>query len=142
MSPDDLNKKINSIYSKIKEPKHICNNWIIVADSVYERYKDKLTIININNIQTELITDSLGINIMCESKHKYYLIKYTPQFIGMVEADTEYGLLIESYNIFAVNSEVRTNSPPFNKNLLSIKGIFKVLGWKLNKETKDYLSSI
>ena len=142
MSPDDLNKKINNIYSKIREPKHICNNWIIVADSVYERYKDKLTIININNIQTELIADSLGLTIMCESKHKYHLIKYTPQFIGIVEADTEYGLLTESYNIFAVNSEVITNSPPFNKNLLSIKGIFKVLGWKLNKETKDYLSSI
>ena len=142
MSPDDLNKKINNIDSKIREPKHICNNWIIVADSVYERYKDKLTIININNIQTELIADSLGLTIMCESKHKYHLIKYTPQFIGIVEADTEYGLLTESYNIFAVNSEVITNSPPFNKNLLSIKGIFKVLGWKLNKETKDYLSSI
>ena len=142
MSTDDLNKKINNIYSKIREPKHICNNWIIVADSVYERYKDKLTIININNIQTELIADSLGLTIMCESKHKYHLIKYTPQFIGIVEADTEYGLLTESYNIFAVNSEVITNSPPFNKNLLSIKGIFKVLGWKLNKETKDYLSSI
>jgi hypothetical protein len=142
MSPDDLNKKINNIYSKIREPKHICNNWIIVADSVYERYKNKLTIININNIQTELIADSLGLTIMCESKHKYHLIKYTPQFIGIVEADTEYGLLTESYNIFAVNSEVITNSPPFNKNLLSIKDIFKVLGWKLNKETKDYLSSI
>lgn len=142
MSLDKINKKISGIYNKLNSPKYINYNWIIVADKIYEKYKNKLTITNINNIQSELITNSITINIICESKNKYYFIKYSPQFIGIVESNTEYGLVLDSYDIFAVNSEVLEKPPPFTKNLLSIKDIFNVLGWKLSKRAKEYLENI
>jgi len=142
MSLDKINSKIKAIYSKLNSPKYITHNWIIVADKMYEKYKNKLTITNINNIQSELITNSIVINIMCESKNKYYYIKYSPQFIGIVESDTEYGLVLDSYDIFAVNTEVLDSPPPFNRNLLNIKGIFNVLGWKLSKKAKEYIENI
>ena len=142
MSEDNINNKIKQIYNKIQSSINIVKGWIIIDEALNNKIKNKLIIINIGNINSEINSNTLTMNILCETKNKYYYIKYSPQFIGIIESDTEYGLVLNTYDIYAVNSQALENSPPFNKNLLNIKDIFDIVGFKLSKNAKEYIKNI
>ena len=47
MKDSELENKLTEYYDKLKEPKYIVKDWIITSENLYEKYKNKLKLINI-----------------------------------------------------------------------------------------------
>ena len=133
MKRDELENKLIEYYDKLKSPKYIVKDWIITSENLYEKYKNKLKLINI--ISYNILTNEIV--VVAESKSKYYAIKYSDKFICFKESETEYGLVIDGYDLLAVN---RTNlyyqidSP----KVITFKQIIKLMDWKVSKDVKGY----
>jgi len=133
MKDSELENKLTEYYDKIKEPKYIIKDWIITSENIYEKYKNKLKLINIisyNILLNEVV-------VLAESKSKYYAIKYSDKFICFKDSETEYGLVIDGYDLLAVN---RTNLYYENNSpkVIRFKEIIKLMDWKVSKEVKGY----
>lgn len=139
MNLKNINAKISNIFDRLKSPKYTIKGWIIVEPELYEKRKNKTIIKRINNIVIEQINNEYTCSIICETKNEFIYVKYNTQFIGEVRSQTEYGLILNSYDIYAVNSEIFETTPPFSKNKISINDIFNILGYKLSKEAKEYI---
>lgn len=138
MKADELESKLIEYYDKLKSPKYIVKDWIITSENLYEKYKNKLKLINI--ISYTILTNEIV--VLAESKNKYYAIKYSDKFICFKESETEYGLVIDGYDLLAVN---RTNLYYENDSskVIKFKEIIKLMDWKVSKEVKghfDYFS--
>jgi len=133
MKDSELENKLTEYYDKIKEPKYIIKDWIITSENIYEKYKNKLKLINIisyNILLNEVV-------VLAESKSKYYAIKYSDKFICFKDSETEYGLVIDCYNVLAVNRTnlyYKNNSP----KVIRFKEIINLMDWKVSKEVKGY----
>lgn len=137
----NLIENLNDFYEIYKNPKYIINNWTIVNNKVYELYNNK---INITNGQLEIKDVELDIygkplhskqaTALLETKDKYILIKYNPNFIAIIVSDTEYGLTINPVSLISIqnskNLETNTDLPKFSK-------VLKVLGWKITKKATN-----
>lgn len=133
MKDSELENKLKEYYDKLKEPKYIVKNWIITSENLYERYKNKLKLINI--ISSNIFSNDIV--VVAESKSKYYAIKYNDRFICIKESTTEYGLVIDGYDLLAVN---KTNlySNTYSQKVITFKEITKLMDWKISKEVKCY----
>ncbi len=133
MKADELESKLIEYYDKLKNPKYIVKDWIITSENLYEKYKNKLKLINI--ISYNILTNEIV--VVAESKSKYYAIKYSDKFICLKESETEYGLVIDGYDLFAINGTnlyYKSNSP----KVITFKQIIKLMDWKIGKEVKGY----
>jgi hypothetical protein len=133
MKDSELEDKLKEYYDKLKEPKYIVKDWIITSENLYERYKNKLKLINI--ISSNIFSNDIV--VVAESKSKYYAIKYNDRFICIKESSTEYGLVIDGYDLLAVN---KTNlySNTYSQKVITFKEITKLMDWKMSKEVKCY----
>lgn len=133
MKDSELEDKLKEYYDKLKEPKYIVKDWIITSENLYERYKNKLKLINI--ISSNIFSNDIV--VVAESKSKYYAIKYNDRFICIKESTTEYGLVIDGYDLLAVN---KTNlySNTYSQKVITFKEITKLMDWKMGKEVKYY----
>lgn len=133
MKRDELENKLLEYYDKLKNPKYIVKDWIITSENLYEKYKNKLKLINI--ISYTILTNEIV--VLAECKNKYYAIKYSDKFICFKESETEYGLVIDGYDLLAVN---RTNLYYQNDipKVITFKEIIKLMDWKVTKDVKGY----
>lgn len=131
MKDSELENKLKEYYDKLKEPKYIVKDWIITSENLYERYKNKLKLINI--ISSNIFSNDIV--VVAESKSKYYAIKYNDRFICIKESTTEYGLVIDGYDLLAVN---KTNlySKTYSQKVITFNEIIKLLDWKVTKEAR------
>lgn len=133
MKRNELEDKLLEYYDKLKNPKYIVKDWIITSENLYQKYKNKLKLINI--ISHTILTNEIV--VLAESKNKYYAIKYSDKFICFKESETEYGLVIDGYDLLAVN---RSNLYYGNDSskVITFKEIIKLMDWKITKEVKGY----
>ncbi|NDD14244.1 MAG: hypothetical protein EB072_16780 [Betaproteobacteria bacterium] len=132
----DLIDKLTKYYNKIKNPTYQIDQWVIANDNLYIELKNKLNIISI--LSYSFYKDETIVVI--EDKKYYYAIKYNSNFICIRKTDTEYGLIIDNYDLLAVNREVAYS----NKQIKSINNIpltklAKTFDWKLGKKAKEYI---
>jgi hypothetical protein len=133
MKDSELENKLTEYYDKLKEPKYIVKDWIITSENLYERYKNKLKLINI--ISSNIFSNDIV--VVAESKSKYYAIKYNDRFICIKESSTEYGLVIDGYDLLAVN-KINLYSNTYSQKVITFKEITKLMDWKMGKEVKCY----
>jgi len=133
MKADELESKLIEYYDKLKNPKYIVKDWIITSENLYEKHKNKLKLINI--ISYNILTNEIV--IVAESKNKYYAIKYSDKFICFKESETEYGLVIDGYDLLALN-KINLYYDNNSRKVITFKEIIKLMDWKVSKEVKGY----
>lgn len=133
MKADELENKLIEYYDKLKNPKYIVKDWIITSENLYEKHKNKLKLINI--ISYNILTNEIV--IVAESKNKYYAIKYSDKFICFKESETEYGLVIDGYDLLALN-KINLYYDNNSRKVITFKEIIKLMDWKVSKEVKSY----
>lgn len=136
MKYKSIEAKLELYYDKIQNPDKLIGNWAIVDVDALNKLK-KITLTNfngINNYTTERI-------LTAESKNKYIVIKYSPNFIATKVIDTEYDYNIEEWDLIAIDRNHLYSGNP--SKVMTDKQIIKLLGFKLNKKAKldlDYFS--
>jgi hypothetical protein len=133
MKADELESKLIEYYDKLKNPKYIVKDWIITSEKLYEKHKNKLKLINI--ISYNILTNEIV--VVAECKNKYYAIKYSDKFICFKESETEYGLVIDGYDLLALN-KINLHYDNNSRKVITFKEIIKLMDWKLTKEVKGY----
>lgn len=133
MKASELESKLIEYYDKLKNPKYIVKDWIITSENLYEKHKNKLKLINI--ISYNILTNEIV--IVAESKNKYYAIKYSDKFICFKESETEYGLVIDGYDLLALN-KINLYYDNNSRKVITFKEIIKLMDWKVSKEVKGY----
>ena len=133
MKADELENKLLEYYDKLKNPKYIVKDWIITSENLYEKHKNKLKLINI--ISYNILTNEIV--VLAESKNKYYAIKYSDKFICFKESETEYGLVIDGYDLLALN-KINLYYDNNSSKVITFKEIIKLMDWKVSKEVKGY----
>jgi hypothetical protein len=133
MKADELESKLVEYYDKLKNPKYIVKDWIITSEKLYEKHKNKLKLINI--ISYNILTNEIV--VVAECKNKYYAIKYSDKFICFKESETEYGLVIDGYDLLALN-KINLYYDNNSRKVITFKEIIKLMDWKLTKEVKSY----
>ena len=133
MKADELESKLIEYYDKLKNPKYIVKDWIITSENLYEKHKNKLKLINI--ISYTILTNEIV--VLAESKNKYYAIKYSDKFICFKESETEYGLVIDGYDLLALN-KINLYYDNNSRKVITFKEIIKLMDWKVSKEVKGY----
>ena len=133
MKADELENKLLEYYDKLKNPKYIVKDWIITSENLYEKHKNKLKLINI--ISYNILTNEIV--VLAECKNKYYAIKYSDKFICFKESETEYGLVIDGYDLLALN-KINLYYDNNSRKVITFKEIIKLMDWKVSKEVKGY----
>jgi len=133
MKADELESKLIEYYDKLKNPKYIVKDWIITSENLYEKHKNKLKLTNI--ISYNILTNEIV--IVAECKNKYYAIKYSDKFICFKESETEYGLVIDGYDLLALN-KINLYYDNNSRKVITFKEIIKLMDWKVSKEVKGY----
>jgi hypothetical protein len=133
MKADELESKLIEYYDKLKNPKYIVKDWIITSENLYEKHKNKLKLINI--ISYNILTNEIV--IVAECKNKYYAIKYSDKFICFKESETEYGLVIDGYDLLALN-KINLYYDNNSRKVITFKEIIKLMDWKVSKKVKGY----
>jgi hypothetical protein len=133
MKADELENKLIEYYDKLKNPKYIVKDWIITSENLYEKHKNKLKLINI--ISYNILTNEIV--IVAECKNKYYAIKYSDKFICFKESETEYGLVIDGYDLLALN-KINLYYDNNSRKVITFKEIIKLMDWKVSKKVKGY----
>ena len=133
MKADELENKLLEYYDKLKNPKYIVKDCIITSENLYEKHKNKLKLINI--ISYNILTNEIV--VLSECKNKYYAIKYSDKFICFKESETEYGLVIDGYDLLALN-KINLYYDNNSRKVITFKEIIKLMDWKVSKEVKGY----
>lgn len=133
MKADELENKLIEYYDKLKNPKYIVKDWVITSENLYEKHKNKLKLINI--ISYNILTNEIV--IVAECKNKYYAIKYSDKFICFKESETEYGLVIDGYDLLALN-KINLYYDNNSRKVITFKEIIKLMDWKVSKKVKGY----
>lgn len=134
MNEKELESKLSEYFERVNNPNYTTGDWIITSDDIYKKLKGKFKILNIISINNTL-NESV---VVAESKNKYYAIKYNNNFICIRESDTEYGLAIDGYDLFAVNKRNLYKLAPKSKTI-TFKEISKTFNWKLTTKARDIL---
>lgn len=135
MNEDNLLKKLNQYYEKLKNPKITIGHWNIVDEKVYNILK-KTTLTSISNIAIHKNETTIS----AESKNKFVVFKYNPAFIATKIIDTEYDYILKDWDLIAIDQEyIKTgeSKEPINPDI-----IFKVTGIKLSTKAKKDLKDI
>ena len=135
MREEFLEEKLAEYYNRVNSPNYKIKDWVITSDDIYLKLKGKFKIINIISIN-KLLDESV---IVAESKNKYYAVKYNSNFICIKESNTEYGLVIDGYDLLAVNIKNLNKLAPKSAKLITFKEISKMFGWKLTKKSIEIL---
>lgn len=136
MSLDDISKRVEEYYKKLKNPNIYIKEWAIVDEKLYKKYKNTLNITAINFIDKY---DKENIAIV-ETKKEYLAIKYNENFICLRASYTEYGLATGEYQLLAVNKKIIADKyeTSLEKNP-SLGSICKSFNWRLSRKAKEYL---
>jgi hypothetical protein len=143
-------KNILSIISDISNNKYTADNsieigdWIIIDVKLFNKYKNKITINNINYIDSSIV-NSLeeyafkDIRVSFETKKQYGILKYNTNFIAFLLYDKEYEILLKPINLIAINKNISDNYEQKNNKPPNIKDILDILKWKITeKALQDY----
>lgn len=153
MKKSSLEKKLELYYDKLNNTKLMVGDWAVLDEKAYNKLQ-KTTIININNVFTEIYQPvslsnvisninktkepSREVVIFCESKKEIIVFKYNINFIAVRRADTEYGLYTGEYDLIAVNKNyIYENKNPI---LLSPRQFISMFKIKLSKKALNDLS--
>jgi hypothetical protein len=131
----NLNDLVAKIYKKLTNSNLYKLGWAILDEDYYKLINSKVLITNVNNININKHNEN---TCLLESKNKYYLIKWNDKFIAVNESDTEYGLILNELNIYAINAIGALE----NRNDLktpSLSKVLKIIGFKLSKKTREDL---
>jgi hypothetical protein len=129
---DDMDK-IYDTY-KINKNKLKVDNWVVVDEEYYYKYKDKLKITDIKlySGKSEL-TGKEENYIIAETKTEYVLIKYNSNFVAVNICEREYDLT-KSITLVLINSNSVSNIENNTGKIPPIKELIKVLGWKATRK--------
>lgn len=130
----NLQSIVKNIYDKLNNTKYIVKNWAIIDDVLYNSLKNKVTITGIGNLEINKYNE---LTCLLESKKNFYFIKWNSKFISIAQGESEYKLLLQIVNIFAINTESILNTE--TSKVASLKEILEVIGFKLNKKAKKDL---
>ena len=136
MKSKSLEEKLEEYYYKIQNPSKMIGDWAII-DTIEFNKLNKITLANINQI-TSYSIDKI---ITAESKNKYVIIKYSPNYIATKVIDNEYDYLLKDWDLIAIDTNHLYKN--ITKKPMTTKEIIKLLGLKLNKKAKkdlDYFS--
>lgn len=133
MDESQLEKKLQQYYSTFISPKYIIDDWIIVNNKGYLKYKNK---IKIESIISGVILENMAYYI-CETKDQYIVFKYSDKFICYRFTDTEYGLSIDDYDLLAINK--KNMQSRIKNDIISFPELCDLIGFKLSKKAKEYL---
>jgi hypothetical protein len=134
-------ENLNNFYEIYRNPKYKITDWTIVNNKIYELYYNKINITNgelkIKDVELDVygkLLHSKQATALLETKNKYILIKYNPNFIAIIVSDTEYGLTINPVSLIGIqnskNLETNTDLPKLSK-------VLKVLGWKITRKATN-----
>lgn len=132
----NINDLVAQIYKKLTSTNIYRLGWAILDEKLYKKINNKILIINIGNLNRNEYKES---TCLLENKDKYYLIKWNDKFISINESDTEYGLVINELNIYAINAIKALEEKPTLK-APSLKQVLKIIGFKLSKKAKEHLN--
>lgn len=132
----NINDLVSQIYKKLTSTNIYRLGWAILDEKLYKKINNKILIVNIGNLNRSEYKES---TCLLENKDKYYLIKWNDKFISINEADTEYGLVINELNIYAINAIKALEENPELKTP-SLKQVLKIIGFKLSKKAKEHLN--
>jgi len=143
-------KNILNIISDISNNKYTPDNsieigdWIIIDVKLFNKYKNKITINNINYIDSSIVNSLEGyafkdIRVSFETKKQYGILKYNTNFIAFLLYDKEYEILLKPINLIAINKNISDNYEQKNNKPPNIKDILDILKWKITeKALQDY----
>ena len=132
----NINDLVAQIYKKLTSTNIYRLGWAILDEKLYKKINNKILIVNIGNLNRNEYKES---TCLLENKDKYYLIKWNDKFISINESDTEYGLVINELNIYAINAIKALEEKPTLK-APSLKQVLKIIGFKLSKKAKEHLN--
>lgn len=141
-----LISNLSSFYKEYKTSKIIRQDWVIVNQNKYKKYKDsKITsgIISCNTLPVVGLDGEKVISkqykVFLETKDDYRLVKYNGNFITASIAEREYDLNKE-VEIWAVKraKDIRgvKDALELNEEPPDLSHILNILNWKMSK--KDY----
>lgn len=132
----NINDLVSQIYKKLTSTNIYRLGWAILDEKLYKKINNKILIVNIGNLNRSEYKEN---TCLLENKDKYYLIKWNDKFISINESDTEYGLVINELNIYAINAIKALEEKPTLK-APSLKQVLKIIGFKLSKKAKEHLN--
>lgn len=133
MYSKELEEKLLLYWEKIQNTTYRIGDWSILDEDIYS-YIRKNKICNVSNI---VDSDNGDQYISLETKDKYILIKYNPNFIAIKLLDTEYDAMRGDYSLLAIN---KNHFQENNSNKPHIKNIFKLFKFRLSLRAKKDLS--
>lgn len=132
----NINDLVAQIYKKLTSTNIYRLGWAILDEKLYKKINNKILILNIGNLNRSEYKES---TCLLENKDRYYLIKWNDKFISINESGTEYGLVINGLNIYAINATKALEEKPTLK-APSLKEVLKIIGFKLSKKAKEHLN--
>jgi len=138
-------KNILNIISDISNNKYTPDNsieigdWIIIDVKLFNKYKNKVTINNINYIDSSIVNNIEGyafkdIRASFETKKQYGILKYNTNFIAFVFYDREYEIMLKPIDLIAVNKSIANNFDNKISKPPELKDILKIMKWKITKK--------
>jgi len=129
--------KINKSKKKSK-----IKDWVIVDELTYHKYKDNIKLDSIKEYSAKnAITGFDEKIVLAESKDKYILIKYNPNFIAINICEREYEIT-NNITLLMVNDNAIKNIENKTGKLLTIKEIISILGWKASRKAITNLEEL
>jgi hypothetical protein len=134
--------KIDIAYKEFEKRNLVRGDWVIVGEDIYNKYKNKITISNINYISEPEIEQAIptypvtSLKLTFETKKYYGALKYNINFIAYNISEREYSALVNPMSLIAVNRNLQNN---YNKNIIKppkLLDILKVIDWKITAKAK------
>lgn len=134
--------KINLAYNQFKDQNLIIGDWVIINEEIYNKYKNKIIITNINFIAEPEMEQAIpaypviSLKMAFETKKYYGVLKYNINFIAFNISEREYSALTDSMNLVAVNRNLQNN---YNNNITKppkLLDVLEAIGWKITAKAK------
>lgn len=134
--------KIDQAYEEFSKRNLVKGDWVIVGDEVYNKYKNKITISNINYHYEPEIEKAIpsypvtSLKFFFETKKYYGTIKYNINFIAYNISEREYSALTDTMTLIAVNRNLENN---YNNKVVKppmLSEVLRIIGWKMTNKAK------
>lgn len=134
--------KIDKAYDEFESRDLVKKDWVIVNEEIYKKYKNNITITNINWFGEPEIEKAIpsypvtSLKFFFETKQYYGTIKYNINFIAYNIAEREYSALTDSMNLIAVNRKLSDN---YDNNIIKppkLSEVLKIIDWKITNKAK------
>jgi hypothetical protein len=137
---DDMDK-IYDTY-KINKNKLKIDDWVVVDEYFYHKYKDNITINSLTLYHGENeLTKRKERYAVAESKKEYILLKYNSNFLAVNICEREYDLT-KNITLVMINKNSVHNIENNTGEVPDIKYICKILGWKITRKAIKNLEEI